>query len=223
MLCCTAMIDWPRMPLPSKQSRMCSRSGKLPEWSLEHCGTARGFCILALMEFTFRQPRYKDTSPIEGCRRDLTKRTEALVTGQNRLSGMRKAILRFSLKGSLLSNHSQNSQKGALANPQLWQIIFSGCFQPLKLVIKQQCVIIIRARWFEFNLYFSSFLCTMRLVFYFFFRNPGKHISDTVTNGPCVLHMVKLTIPMMSTRDTASSSNSSVSSSRDDRAWPLGV
>lgn len=125
--------------------------------------------------------------------RELTKRTEALIPGQHQLSSMREAILDFSLKGRLLSNHSQNSQKGASANPQLWQIVFSGCFKPLKLFIKQQGIITIGACSFEFNLYFSCFLCTTRHVFFFLFRNLGKHIPDTITNNPYVLYTVKLT------------------------------
>lgn len=109
-------------------------------------GVLEAFVFLPLWNLPFGNHAIKIPAPLRGCRRDLTERTEALVTGQNRLSGMRKAILGFSLKGSLLSNHSQNSQKGALANPQLWQIIFSGFFKPLKLAIKQQCVIITGAR-----------------------------------------------------------------------------
>lgn len=99
-------------------------------------GLLEAFVFLPLWNLPFGNHAIKIPAPSRGCRRDLTKRTEALVTGQNQFSGMRKAILRFSLKGSLLSNHSQNSQKGALANPQLWQIIFSGCFQPTKVSYK---------------------------------------------------------------------------------------
>lgn len=125
--------------------------------------------------------------------RDLPKRTEVLITGQHQLSGMREAILDFSLKGRLLRNHSQKSQKGVSAKPQLWQIVFSGCFKPLKLFIKQQGIITTGAWSFEFNLYFSSFLCTTRNVFNFLFRNLGEHIPDTITNNPSVLHTIKLT------------------------------
>lgn len=146
--------------------------------------------------------------------RDLIKRIEALVTDQNQLSGMREAILDFSLKSSLPSNRSQNSQKDASANPQLWQIIFSGCFKPQKLAIKQQRIISIGAWSFEFNLCFSSFLHIVRHVFYFLFRNLGKHVPDAITYNPHVLHTVKLTGSDACNTGTASSLSSSVSSSQ---------